>query len=374
MSIDELLRVSGNSPEEVLREILSAILPESILDTAADLSILLLILGILAGVAQCFFGFKLIKLWTAIVGALFFGLTGAAISIAAGLPDAAVIGITAGAAVVGGLLGYFLWIVGIFFRVLLLVTTVTFVICVSNDLQTLSLIIALATGLIMAILAVAFVKPIVIIYTSFLGGMMVAKNICSLIKQEQWYLPLIIGGVLAVAGIVVQVMTNRRKTLVREPQPDEQAAVQTEQGAGSAVQDALSSADEVREAQEQFIGKEKAAAAESTVSKEIVEGSLVAGGSEESTMEPTEQNSLSSAGGAQEKGPAAQSEPAENPVTETAEQNESVENLVTETAAQEAAVAEEPMATEEPKHLCPSCGAEYKAGAKFCMRCGQKLV
>ena len=360
MSIDELLKVSGNSPEEVLREILSAILPESMLDTAADLSILLLILGILAGVAQCFFGFKLKKLWTAIVGALFFGLTGAAISIAAGLPDAAVIGITAGAAVVGGLLGYFLWIAGIFIRVLFVVATVTYVVCISYDLKTLSLIIALAAGLIMAILAVAFVKPIVIIYTSFLGGMMVAKNICSLIKQEQWYLPLIIGGVLAVAGIVVQVMTNRRKTLVREPQPDEQAAVQTEQSAGSAVQDALSSTDEVREAQEQFIGKEKAAAAESTVSKKIVEGSLVAGGSEELTMEPTEQNSLSSAGGAQEKGPAAQSEPAKEPVTDTAEK--------------EAAVAEEPMATEEPKHLCPSCGAEYKAGAKFCMRCGQKLV
>lgn len=338
MSIDELLKVSGNSPEEVLREILSAILPESMLDTAADLSILLLILGILAGVAQCFFGFKLKKLWTAIVGALFFGLTGAAISIAAGLPDAAVIGITAGAAVVGGLLGYFLWIAGIFIRVLFVVATVTYVVCMSYDLKTLSLIIAMAAGLIMAILAVAFVKPIVIIYTSFLGGMMVAKNICSLIKQEQWYLPLIIGGVLAVAGIVVQVMTNRRKTVVREQRTDGQDAARVEQNAGAVVLDAVSSADEVREAQE----------------KKPVEQSEPA---EEPVTETAEQN-----------------ESAENLVTETAAQNESVENLVMDTAEKEAAVAEEPMATEEPKHLCPSCGAEYKAGAKFCMRCGQKLV
>ena len=348
MSIDELLRVSGNSPEEVLREILSAILPESILDTAADLSILLLILGILAGAAQCFLGFKLKKLWTAIVGALFFGLTGAAISIAAGLSDAAVIGIAAGAAVVGGLLGYFLWIAGIFVRVLFVVATVTYVVCISYDLKTLSLIIALAAGLIMAILAVAFVKPIVIIYTSFLGGIMMAKNICSLIKQEQWYLPLIIGGVLAVLGIVVQVMTNRRKTVVREPQPDGQDTVRAEQMEGSAVQTAKSAGSVVQDA----------------VRAEQSAGSAV-------------QDALSSADEvrtAQEKEPVAQSEPAKEPVSMTAEQNESVENPVTETAVQEAAVAEEPMTIEESKHLCPSCGAEYKAGTKFCMRCGQKLV
>ncbi len=212
---------AGDSFYEVLGKIFRSIVPAEWIEAVEKYAVLFLILGLVIGISQCFFGYKLRKIWTGLDGMVVFGLGGAAVAVSFGLSIGTVVAVTVGASIAGGLLGYFLWGAGIFLRVFSVVSVCVFAVTTLYKLEALGLIIALAAGLIAAILTVAFVKIALIFYTSVTGALTAGVCLSKLFQEDAWYLPLIIGGILAVAGLAAQFITNRKRTEEAEESENE---------------------------------------------------------------------------------------------------------------------------------------------------------
>ena len=212
---------AGDSFYEVLGKIFRSIVPAEWMEAVEKYAVLFLILGLVIGISQCFFGYKLRKIWTGLDGMVVFGLGGAAVAVSFGLSIGTVVAVTVGASIAGGLLGYFLWGAGIFLRVFSVVSVCVFAVTTLYKLEALGLIIALAAGLIAAILTVAFVKIALIFYTSVTGALTAGVCLSKLFQEDAWYLPLIIGGILAVAGLAAQFITNRKRTEEAEESENE---------------------------------------------------------------------------------------------------------------------------------------------------------
>lgn len=360
-----LEEITGGSFLEVLKSLILNCIPDGgeIIKIVQDFSVLFLILGILAGVFQCFFGYKVRRLWTAILMIAVCGCAGAAVAAWLELPVAAVIGITAGAAVIGGLLGYFVWIIGCFFRPFAVISISVFAAFVINDMHTLGLIIGLAAGLIAGIVSAAFYRVSLILYTSVFGGLLAGACAAELIGLDLWYLPLIIGGVLALAGIIVQLLVNRKAKTAEKAQASADGAAE-ENGSG-----------QEKEAAERFEeafaeGKPDAQPSENALG---AAGVTAGNGQEEASSgavfgEEKPENCVPGESAAELAAAAEPENCAEKaPKPEAAGAGQSA-------AAAEGAVknADADMGTEGG--VCPECGAPHGAGAKFCMQCGHKLI
>ena len=383
IQFDEL---AGGSFFEVAENLFQKLLPETWPEGIGKVSVLLLALGLAAGIIQCLFGFKLRKIWTAIVSAAACGLTGAAISVFSGLGTGASIGIGAGAAVIGGLLGYFLWFVGIFLRVFLTVAVCGFIVGILCGLDALGLIIALAAGLIAAILAVAFLKVMIIVYTSFAGGFSAAGCLFQMLSFETaWYLPLILGGVFAVIGLIVQAVTNRRAP-ARSTERGEDAELR-----GDEARRERSEISESGQGTLAAIFAENDADANGSAGATGGDGALETGKSAEPDIPATAATAEEESSSAQEGGLPESAAPAGNAaeagdgvlMEDAAEAGDGVlmENAaeagdgvsMENTAGAENAGAASGTAAEPPKRFCPACGAGFPQSTKFCMKCGQKL-
>lgn len=303
------------------------------------------IIGIVTGLLTCFLGYKLRKIWTALVGLLVFGGIGYAVSAMFVDETGAVIGIAVGAGIVGALLGFFLWRLGCALRALVISGLATFVLCMSKvDLDAdLSLIVALAVGLIIAILVFAYIRPLLIFYTAITGGFSAASSIMTLLpestQEDLWFLVYVIAGVLAIAGIIVQFVTTKKKI---EPDVVEIPVVS-------------GGMDEILPT-----NPDAEAFAESTAE-------------DQSVFAPTfEEKAEEVAKDVQET-----ADTVVNEVTETVEEkaDEAVEAIAA--AAEETAQTAEEVVVEVQEAadpVCPTCGEPHKIGAKFCMKCGNKLI
>lgn len=332
-------KIAGDDFFEVLRSLIWHCLPDggTVIKILYDYSILFLILGILVGVSQCFFGYKLRRLWTAILMIVVCGCGGAVLAAELKLPVAALIGVTAGTAIVGGLLGYFLWIIGCFFRPFAVISISVFAVFVINDMHTLGLIIALAAGLIAGIVSVAFYKVCLILYTSIFGGGLTGVCMAGLVGGDMWYLSLIVGGVLAVVGIIVQLLAGRNTKEAVNADGKEQSEEALEVPAAK-VQEPDSFADAAKtedsaaaEIYAQSAGEAEFAAAAETEGCEGAVRADISGNAE--------------------------------PVTEA--ENTAADNAFTDNVSDTDGAAND---------VCPVCGAPHSARAKFCMQCGQKLI
>lgn len=326
-------KIAGGDFFEVLRSLVVNYIPDggTIVKLLSELSILFLILGVMVGISQCFFGYQLRRLWTAILMIVLCGCSGAALATELKLPVAALVGVTAAMAVVGGLLGYFLWIVGCFFRPFAVVSISVFAAFVINDMQTLGLIIALAAGLIAGIVSAAFYRVCLILYTSVFGGLLTGACIAELTGLDLWYLPLVIGGILALAGLIVQLLVNRRtkETERTENTPEGDGTERKESG--------------------EFSGTDEPA----------VQGVLEAEAAEAYVQDD----------GALEL--AAAAEPENDKGTGLPE---GLKNTASD-AETENTAADRPCDTAgTARDVCPACGTPHGAGAKFCMQCGRRLI
>lgn len=241
-----------------------------------------------------------------------------------------------------------MWIVGGFLRVLVFLYAVVGIIFASKDMLVLGIIIGLAAGLIGGILQVAFNRPFMIGYTAIAGGTITAYCLSKLIPEitEPWFLLLIIGGVLALLGILVQVLIERVSAKGSKATAEEMpiagggaenplaagsaAWAENPVPAGSAAQDGENVLDDETKI---YTFGHSAVDANIAASREDAPSAGVAG-------MPMPDTNASAAG-------------------QTAAQ------ALEQTSPQEAA--------QPPKSFCPKCGAEYKPGAKFCMKCGQNL-
>ena len=82
-----------------------------------------------------------------------------------------------------------------------------------------SAVVALAAGIIVAILSVIYVEPFVIIVTGIYGGLTAGTNIAALagLDAMTWSgIGIVIGAVIAVIGIIVQFMMHSRKVGKKE--------------------------------------------------------------------------------------------------------------------------------------------------------------
>lgn len=360
-----LENISGSNFFEVLRSLISVCVPDgkAVAKILSDYSVLFLILGIAVGISQCFFGYKLRKIWTAVLMIVFWGLAGAAIATGFSLPVAGLIGITAAMAVIGGLFGYFLWITGCFLRPLVSVSVVVFSLFVVYDLQTLGLIIGLAAGLIVGILAAAFYRIGLQLYTAVFGGLLAGQCIWELTGVALWYPALIIGGILVLAGFGVQMFVNWK--------PRETASGEDAVNALDAEAAAFPS-----EAAAETAAAEDAAGADSSRTNGPA-GGLGSSGSGDWARQGGA-DSAPAFGGA-DTGPISYGAGADS--GESGSDGQAPVPYGTGTATQgsvglsgsSAGNAPDQSPASETAGVCPSCGTPYSARAKFCMQCGCRL-
>ena len=181
--------------------------------------------GIVVGLLICFFGLKLVKFLGALVGFFVGALIGAVIALMAGLDGLAFAGVVVAAGVILAVLSWFLYRIGVFFLVFLQVLGIA-----SSILQPQSVVltgVCAVAALVVAILAVIYVEPFVIIVTGLSGGVTAGTNIAVLAGLgENVWIGIGIGAVIAVIGIIVQFMMHSRRVGKKEKNFSEQVKEQ----------------------------------------------------------------------------------------------------------------------------------------------------
>ncbi len=173
----------------------------------------LIVTGIV-GLLICFFGLKLIRLQAALVGFLMGALIGIGVAWTAGISGLTFAIVVFACGTVLAALSFFLYKFGVF--------CVVFCVCLGMGVQiadpqsTLPLVIVLAIALILAIVAVIFVEPAIIICTGISGGVTAGISAAAAMGLEGIWPGYAIGAVAAILGMVVQFMMHSRKVGKKE--------------------------------------------------------------------------------------------------------------------------------------------------------------
>ena len=174
---------------------------------------ILLLFEVIFGALNCFFGYKLLKVWMAVCGFII-GATGGFLIAARFLTERNIVfGITAAAGIVGSVLAYQIYLVGVFFLgwMMSVAAVIAFVRSLPiGDKEKLVVIAAgVLLGLIVGVLIVKFARPSIILVTGISGGISTATAAFSLLKLEQPVLVVTGAGILlAIVGIMVQFLTT----------------------------------------------------------------------------------------------------------------------------------------------------------------------
>lgn len=156
-----------------------------------------LIITTVIGIFLSMFGLKLIRLWSALLGLVAGAGIGFAVTELAGLEPMIVVGAT----IVGGIVLAFL--AGFFYRfgifLLALLTGTYIAILFVNPQDWIFLGVCLAIGLVIALLALKFVEPIMIVVTSILGGVLAGDAIATLAEFDN---PIFRYGIMVLVAIV----------------------------------------------------------------------------------------------------------------------------------------------------------------------------
>lgn len=175
----------------------------------------MLIAMIVVGLLLCLFGLKLVRVMTTLTGFVIGAVIGLAVVAAANLTGTAALAVVAAAAIILAVLACLLYRVGVFFWILSLsIGTAVALINVQNMIQVL---IAFVVSIILAVLAVRYIEPIVIIATSLAGGVeagIAAAEFAGLTATP--WIGYGIGIALAVVGMIVQFMMQSRKVGKKE--------------------------------------------------------------------------------------------------------------------------------------------------------------
>lgn len=162
--------------------------------------------GGLFALANCFFGYKLQKVWITLAG-FFIGLAaGFTVSLASGLGAGPSLLIGAVLGIVLGLVAFKLYRVGIF---LLSFSAANSMFYALIPLHWAGIAIGIAGGILAGILAVKYLRPVIILTTGIGYGLSAGQMILSLFGVESLAVILPVGGVLALAGVLVQFNTTK---------------------------------------------------------------------------------------------------------------------------------------------------------------------
>jgi len=152
---------------------------------------------------ECFFGFRLFRIWIAICGFFLFGALGTAVAYA--LSDKAGIALFVGilTAIAGAFVAYRLYLAGVFLSCGLMGYILGY-------LLTGIYWPGIVLGLVFGVLGVLFVKPVVILSTAISGGLLAGFTLVIVFGGSSRAAALLLGLLLAAAGVYVQWVTNRK--------------------------------------------------------------------------------------------------------------------------------------------------------------------
>lgn len=174
-----------------------------------------MIVAVIIGLLICFLGLKLMRILTALAGFVLGVGTGLAIASVSGTEGAVFVGIVLGCGLVFALLSFFLYKVGVFFVALcgsMGILTMLF-----RMPGTLLLVIMLVVSVILAILAVVFVEPVIIVLTAVSGGLTAGTMIVEIAGISSMGWPgYAIGAAAAVLGMIVQFTLHSKKIKHKE--------------------------------------------------------------------------------------------------------------------------------------------------------------
>ena len=156
-----------------------------------------LIITTVIGIFLSMFGLKLIRLWSALLGLVVGAGIGFDVTELAGLEPMIVVGATIGGGIVLAFLAGFFYRFGIFLLALLTGTYIA--ILFVNPQDWIFLGVCLAIGLVIALLALKFVEPIMIVVTSILGGVLAGDAIATLAELDN---PIFRYGIMVLVAIV----------------------------------------------------------------------------------------------------------------------------------------------------------------------------
>lgn len=182
---------------------------------AGEVNTGVMIAAVVIGLLFCFFGLKVIKVISALIGFSLGAGIGVAISSVADITGMTSIIIIFVCAVALAALAFFLHRVGVFFLTFMAVCgALLAVIDIGENMQ---VFIALGAALIVGILAMIFVEPGTIIVTSVVGGFSAGMNISALAGlDDNQFIGFGIAAALAIIGMIVQFMLHSRKVGKKE--------------------------------------------------------------------------------------------------------------------------------------------------------------
>ena len=184
-------------------------------------NLIVIITALVIALLYVFFGYKLLRVYISLLGFLIGLVIGVVLCAVFDLQNTtAVIVIICVCAVALAALGFWLYKAGLFVMIVLSLFPV--ILSVVSDFATIKPVFmwigSILFALVLAILAMFFVRPVVIIVTAFSGGLSIASLVVNNLLPEiaqvnttdgARIFMLIIGGVIAVLGIYFQFMTTK---------------------------------------------------------------------------------------------------------------------------------------------------------------------
>ncbi|MBD8931119.1 MAG: TMEM198/TM7SF3 family protein [Ruminococcus sp.] len=189
-----------------------------------------LIVTTVIGIFLSMFGLKLIRLWSTLFGLVTGAGIGFAVTELAGLEPMIVVGATIGGGIILAFLAGFFYRFGIFLLALLAGTYIA--ILFVNPEDWIFLGVCLAIGLVIALLALKFVEPIMIVVTSIIGGVLAGDAIATLAELDNSIFRYGIMVLVAIVGGIIQFTLEsgkrKKKNLKKAAEIREQNSTENE--------------------------------------------------------------------------------------------------------------------------------------------------
>ena len=166
-------------------------------------------LSILLSLLNCFFGYKLLRLWTTLLGFLI-GAVGAYLAASAfgfEMTWAVLIGFVGGTVV--GALSFSIYRFGVFLFTFIMGLGMGLQLFQQNEIA--AWISGVLLGIGFAILSVSYIRQIVIVSSSLSGGINAGADLITLFHISDLWVSYLIEAVLVILGILVQLRTTQKK-------------------------------------------------------------------------------------------------------------------------------------------------------------------
>lgn len=177
------------------------------------IGIYFLVGGILA-LVQCFFGYKLIKIWIGLIGVVFGGGLALILGMALSGGNGALLYFIIGG-IIGGFIGFKVYLIGVFLIGVFGGILTALILGSMMGLGTIMIGLAFILGIAGGIAVLVLQKPAIIIITSIGAGIQLIMIITLLCKNEM--LGILLGGIIMIIGMWYQFTNGKvKKSLVSE--------------------------------------------------------------------------------------------------------------------------------------------------------------